>query len=141
MNMAKKTTGQLINRLTKVRSYSAYLDENRDELITETTGQYLTRLATEKGLKISDIAAGASQTNYTYKIFTDERHPRRDPLIAIAISMGLELAEAQHLLRISHCAQLDPRNSRDSVIIYGLHRKQSTTEINLLLENHKEELL
>ena len=55
--------------------------------------------------------------------------------------MGLELAEAQHLLRISHCAQLDPRNSRDSVIIYGLHRKQSTTEINLLLENHKEELL
>lgn len=139
--MPKKTTGHLINRLQKVRSYAAFVDENRDEFIEETTGQYLTRLAEEKGMKVSNIAAGASQTNYTYKIFTGERRPRRNPLLAIAVSMSLTLQETQHLLRIAGAAQLDPRNARDSVIIYGISRKRTLTEINLLLEEYKETLL
>ncbi|MEA4896787.1 MAG: hypothetical protein VB067_11785 [Christensenellaceae bacterium] len=79
--------------------------------------------------------------HYVYKVFAGKRKASRDILLAIALGMGLTLAEAQLLLRIAQTAQLDPRNRRDSVIIYALDRALTAEKANEVLYDVKEATL
>ena len=47
--------------------------------------------------------------------------------------MNLSFDEAQALLRSAAFARLDPRNKRDSVIIYGLCHGAGVDEVNDIL--------
>ena len=54
-------------------------------------------------------------------------------MIAIAVGMELEINQTQFLLRLSKLAALDPRDKRDSIIIYSLKEKQGIEQLNDLL--------
>lgn len=62
-------------------------------------------------------------------------------MIAISFGMGLSLEEAQMLLRLAAAGQLDPRNKRDSVIIYGICSGRAVNEINDILFELGEQTL
>lgn len=115
-----------------------YLDENENELINETTQSYLTKLIEEKQLKVADVAQKSAQGDYVYKVFQGARKPSRDILIAIAFGMSLGLEETQRLLRIAGVARLDPRNRRDSVVIYAVSKNLRIEDLNDILYDFSE---
>jgi len=83
--------------------------------------------------KTADVAQRFGQGDYVYKVFQGTRKASRDILLAIAIGMSLTVSETQMLLRIAQAAQLDPRNRRDSVMIYALNNNTTIESTNDIL--------
>jgi len=129
----QKSTQELLHRLKETDDIQIYLDENNGEIIKETIQGYINGLLEIKRLKLSDVAARSGQGDYVYKVFGGKRKASRDILLAVSVGMGLTLAETQLLLRIAQTAQLDPRNRRDSVIIYALHNNMAVVKANEIL--------
>lgn len=61
--------------------------------------------------------------------------------MAIAIGMECDLEETQSVLRIASLACLDPRNQKDTIIIYGILHHFTMMEINEVLFDLEESLL
>ncbi|MDL2298773.1 hypothetical protein LJC40_06475 [Synergistaceae bacterium OttesenSCG-928-D05] len=134
----KKLTQELLNEIAAAKEMGVYLDENENELINETTQSYLTKLIEEKQLKVADVVQKSAQGDYVYKVFQGARKPSRDILIAIAFGMSLGLEETQRLLRIAGVARLDPRNRRDSVVIYAVSKNLRIEDLNDILYDFSE---
>ena len=122
-----------MHRLSEVDDLQAFLDENADEILNETTEGYLNGLLQIKGLKAADAAQRSGQGDYVYKVLQGTRKAGRNILIAIAVGVGLTVPETQLLLRIAQTAQLDPRNRRDSVVIYALNNTLAIEKTNEIL--------
>ena len=73
---------------------------------------------------------------YVYQIFSGEKTPSRDKLIATAFGLGLSDEETQTLLKLSKNRELYARDQRDAVILFALQRNQSIFEANNLLFEH-----
>ena len=129
----QKSTQELLHRLKEIDNIQVFLDENEQELLNETVHSYLAGLLTEKKLTAAIVAQRSGQGDYVYKVFQGKRKASRDILLAIAIGMNLNLAEAQLLLRIAQTARLDPRNRRDSAIIYALNNESQIETTNDIL--------
>ena len=128
-----KITEELLNKIKESSDIEAFVRENEPSFLNVKPEEYLNRLMAEKGLRVAEVAARSGQGDYVYKVFSGRRKASRDVLIAICFGMGLSLDEAQTLLRVSSFARLDPRNRRDSVIIYGLCRGVEIDEVNDIL--------
>lgn len=130
-----KITEELLNKIKESSDAEAFVRENERVFLSVSPEEYLNRMANEKGLRVADVAERSGQGDYVYKVFSGRRKASRDVLISICFGMGLSLDEAQPLLRAASFARLDPRNRRDSVIIYGLCRRTGVDEVNdILLE-------
>ena len=134
----QKSTQELLHRLKEADDIQKYLDENTQEFIQETPESYLSGLLSMKSLKPADVARLSGQGDYVYKVFKGERKAGRDILLAISIGMRLRLHEAQLLLRIAGTAQLDPRNRKDSVLIYALNNALTIEKTNEVLYDIEE---
>lgn len=127
------STTELLNRLTQTNDINTFVDEYEKEFMTLSGTEFLNELLTDKKLSLAEVVKRSGQSDYVYKVFRGERKPSRDILIAIAVGMGLSVDETQLLLRVSKLAALDPRDKRDSVIIYGLKEELEIVKINDLL--------
>ena len=134
----QKSTQELMHRLKEVDDIKAFFDENELELTKETVQGYLGGLLMVKNLKTAEVAQLSGQGDYVYKVFQGKRKASRDILLAISIGMNLTCPETQMLLRIAQTAQLDPRNRRDSVIIYSLNNGIPIESVNDLLFDNNE---
>lgn len=137
----EKSTQELLHGLKETNDIQKYLDENSNEIIKETPQGYLNGLLQIKGLKASDVAVLSGQGDYVYKVFGGKRKASRDILLAVAVGMGLTVAETQLLLRIARIAQLDLRNRRDSVMLYALNNTLAVEQLNEILFDVKESTL
>lgn len=137
----KKSTEELLNLIQKASDIEYYIKENESEMLNISLDVYLSKLLEEKNLKIADVMAKSEQGDYIYKVFKNQRKASRDILISIAIGMGLDINQAQKLLRISKNARLDPREKRDSVIIYAITNNISVCELNDILYDIGERTL
>lgn len=143
----KKSTEELMNILEKNKNIEKYLDtyveENKDEFISQKLSDHLNKLLEEKGLKKSDIVkAPGLDSSYAYQIFNGTKeNPSRDMLIMLAIAMELDIEETQRLLKIGNAGALYPRNKRDSIIIYAINSKLTFMECDELLYDMKEKTL
>jgi len=129
----QKSTQELMHRLKEADDILVFLDENEQELLKETTQGYLGGLLDEKNLNTADVMHRSGQSDYVYKVFQGTRKASRNILLAIAIGMSLTVLETQMLMRIAQTAQLDPRNRRDSVIIYALNNNSTIETLNDVL--------
>lgn len=127
------STTELLNRLTQTNDINTFVDEYEKEFMTLSGTELLNELLADKKLSLAEVVKRSGQSDYVYKVFRGERKPSRDILIAIAVGMGLSVDETQLLLRVSKLAALDPRDKRDSVIIYGLKEELEIVKINDLL--------
>lgn len=73
---------------------------------------------------------------YVYKIFSGEKIPSRDKLIAIAFGLSLTDEETQKMLKLSGNRDLYARDERDALILFALQRGMTIYEINELLFRH-----
>lgn len=141
--MAIKNTEELENEITRAEDVTAYLDENRDELVNFTLPAFLQQLLTEKHLtKAEVIRRTGMETTYGYHIFDGKKgHPSRGKVLQIALAMELTPRETQHLLHHAGWEALYARSSFDSAIWYALEHHLNVIDTNLLLEKLGEEPL
>lgn len=73
---------------------------------------------------------------YVYQIFSGEKTPSRDKLIAIAFGLKLSDDETQKMLKISGNRELYARDKRDALILFALQHKKTIWDTNELLYSH-----
>ena len=129
-------TEELLKELHNAKDIKAFFDSHEQDFISETYDSYLNFMMNRNNMTISEIAKSSGVGGYIYKIFSNERKPSRDVMMAVAFGMNLSLEETQLLLRLSKFALLDSRDKRDSVIIYGFINHLSVFEVDDLLEEN-----
>ena len=140
--MKGKTTGELLEELMEPGSFSSYLSRNREQMLHPNVGRELDKLC--RGQKLSKAAvarrSGVSEV-YLHQVLAGKRSPSRDRLLCLCIGLSAGVEEIQKLLRQAGFAQLDPRITRDALILYGLSRGQSLPQINGALLGQGEKAL
>ena len=131
-------TQELLNRLETEDDIALFFKENEGEFLTIDLRELLNELVAHKELKLSDIVRKSGQGDYVYKVFNGDRKPSRDILIGMAIGMNLTFKETQFVLRIAKQAALDPRDKRDSILIYSINTGLEYPKVNDLLSEMNE---
>lgn len=141
--MSKKSTDELLKLIEKEQSLSKYLGENHDEFEQTALHLELARLLCKsKKSKAEIIRLSNLDKTYVYQIFDGSRpNPSRNKLLALCLAIGVDLHEAQLVLRLGHSEQLHPRNMRDSVIIYAVNHKTDVLNLNQILYDMGNEIL
>lgn len=133
--MIHKSTDELRNELKRATNVRDYLTQNKENLLTIDLPEYLDMLLSQKGIKKSDVIRGSLLGKaYVYQIFSGEKKPSRDKLLAIAFGLGLSDQETQEMLKLSGNRELYARDQRDAIILFALQRNQSILEANDLLD-------
>ena len=131
-------TQELLNRLETEDDIALFFKENEGEFLTIDLRELLNELVAHTELNQSDIVRKSGQGDYVYKVFNGDRKPSRDILIGIAIGMNLTFKETQFVLRIAKQAALDPRDKRDSILIYSINTGLEYPKVNDLLSEMNE---
>ena len=137
----KIDTKELMNKLVSEKDIKTFLEKYEEELYKISLTDLLNSYLAKKDIAVGDVARRSGQGDYAYKVFIGTRKPSRDVLISIGIGMHLSLDEMQMLLRVSKFASLDPRDRRDSIILYALNSDFMIEKINALLEEMGENKL
>lgn len=88
--MNPKTTEELKHEIKAATDIEDYLKSNRESLLQGNLAQHLNRLLSQKGLSKADVVRGSLLSRaYVYQIFSGEKTPSRDKLIATAFGLGL----------------------------------------------------
>ena len=138
--MAIDTT-ELLHKLSTAKDIKFFLNEYEQEFRSISFSEFLNDIIYDKELTPAEVAKKSGQGEYVYKVIRGERKPSRDVIIAIAVGMTLSLDETQLLLRIAKWAMLDPRDKRDSIIIYYIKEKHTIDQLNDLLFDMEQQTL
>lgn len=138
----KKSTADLLLELEQCAEFRDFRHNNAASVTTTTVAARLGELLIEKSLKKADVirCSGLSE-QYGYQIFTGYRIPERSKLLSIAVGMRLSLEETQELLKQTGYATLYAKNEFDCAVIFGICKRMTVPEINLLLYEYDQELL
>lgn len=133
----KPTSAELGNQLKNVLNIKSYLEKNEEYMLGHTLSEHLHMLLQEKGLKRSDVVAGSHLDKaYAYQIFSGDRKPSCDKLIAIAFGLCLSEEETQRMLKLSGNRELYVRDKRDALILFSIQRKKNIFDTNFLLDDY-----
>ena len=139
----KKTTDELLKILQNKENIQAYINENSDEMLDVNLSEYLKQLLEKyKITKNEAIKNSRLDQIYGYQIFSGVKsNPSRDKLIQLIFGIGLELKDAQRLLKIGRAGELYSRNRRDSIIIFALNKKLDIDKCDDLLFEMNEKTI
>lgn len=132
--MKSKTTDVLSHEIKAVTDIEDFFIRNKDHMLAYSLSEHLSMLLAQKGLNRADVARGSQlDRTYVYQIFSGNKAPSRDKLIAIAFGLRLFDDEAQRMLKLSGNRELYPRDKRDALILFALQRNKTIIETNELL--------
>lgn len=135
--MLYKTTDELSHELKAATDIEDYLTKNKENMLSQNLPMHLEMLLSQKGISRADVVRGSLLDRaYVYQIFSGEKTPSRDKLIAIAFGLGLSDDETQKMLKLSGNRALYAREERDSLILFALQKKKTILETNELLFSH-----
>lgn len=138
----QKDTSEIVKELGLCPDFKTFYRENKEYMVSDTLSQLLTRLLQEKGLKKSRVIKNAELSEvYGYQIFSGVRIPERKKLLCLAVGMELHLGEVQQLLKCAGYPQLYAKLPFDSIVLYGICKRQSVVQINELLYEYGLETL
>ena len=132
--MEVKTTAELNHEIKNVTDIEDFLTKNKDQMISDRLPEYLKMLLSQKDIRRADVVRGSLLDRaYVYQIFSGEKRPSRDKLIALAFGLRLSDEETQNMLKLSGNRELYARDERDALLLFALQRKKSILEANDLL--------
>lgn len=138
----KKDSAKLLEELKNCSDFNRFYHTNEDSIITNTLSEMLNGLLQKRGIKKAEAIRNSELSeDYAYQIFSGLRVPERKKLLALAIGMKLNLEEIQNLLKAAGYAQLYVKNTFDCILMYGICKKSSVSEINYLLFDYGMETL
>lgn len=140
--MEPKTTEELIHEIKIATDIDDYLIENKENMLSQRLPEYLTLLLENKGISRADVVRGSLLDRaYVYQIFSGEKSPSRDKLIALAFGLCLSDEETQKMLKLSGNRELYARDERDALILFALQQQMTIFETNEILADHNMALL
>lgn len=130
-----QTTHTLQRRLFEAPDFDAFLKDNAAQMTTPQLCYYLAGLCRGKGRTAGQVIhmAGLNRT-YGHQIFNGTRRPSRDKLIQICFGLGLDVEEAQSLLKMAEKSPLYPKLLRDAAIMRCLHDGKTVLQVQELLD-------
>ncbi len=132
-----KSTEELTNEIKSATDIEDYLIRNKEELELPHLSDALHLLLSQKELSRADVVRDSLLDRaYVYQIFSGERTPSRDKLIAIAFGLHLSDTQTQTILKLSCNRELYAREERDALILFALQREMTIMETNDLLFTH-----
>ena len=134
-------TKELLNKLVKENDINTFFSKNEGEFLTMDFKSFINDLLAQKELRLADVVRDPGQGEYVYKVFNGTRKPSRNIIIGISIGMKLTTNETQFLLRLAKQALMDPRDRRDSVLIFAIKEKYDIIQTNNLLIEMNQDLL
>ncbi|MGN1317793.1 MAG: hypothetical protein ACI4VF_02170 [Lachnospirales bacterium] len=139
----EKSTDELLKVLQQENEIENYIEENKEDLIDLSLSEYLKDMLKKYRItKNEAINNSAISQIYGYQIFSGKKeNPSRDKLIQIIFGMGLNIKDAQRLLKIAGVSELYPRIKRDSIIIFAINKKISVSKCDELLFELGEETI
>ena len=103
----EKDTAEIVKELGLSNDFQTFYNENKEYMVLADLSQLLAELLQKKGLKKSQVIKNAEMSEiYGYQIFSGVRMPERRKLLCLAISMKLNIEEAQRLLKSTGYSQL-----------------------------------
>jgi len=137
ISMEHKTTDELHHEIRTATDIEDYLYKNKEHMLTRSLSEHLNLLLSQKGMSRAEVVRNSLLDRaYVYQIFSGEKTPSRDKLIAIAFGLCLSDEEAQKMLKLSGNRELYARDERDALILFALQRKKTIMEANELLFDH-----
>lgn len=135
--METKTTEELNHEIKAATDIEDYLLKNRENMLNDSLPRYLRELLTQKGLSRAQVVRNSHlDRTYAYQIFSGEKTPSRDKLLALAFGLHLTGDETQRMLKISCNRELYARDMRDALILFALERGKTVLEANESLYDH-----
>lgn len=136
------TTDELNHEIKAATDIEDYLEKHKEQMITKSLSEHLNALLVQKGISRADVVRNSQLDRaYVYQIFSGEKTPSRDKLIAIAFGLRLTDDETQKMLKLSGNRELYARDKRDALILFSIHQKKTIYETNELLIDHRLTIL
>ena len=142
LNFRKQVFTATLNEELQHMDLDSYLKQNKKNMIPHNLPIHLELLLKQKGLTRADVVRGSElNRKYVYQIFSGEKIPSRNKLIALAFGLQLTAEETQTMLKLSGYRELYARDTRDTIILYALQRNKTILETNELLYKYNFEIL
>ena len=134
LNFRNRAESAVLNENLQHMDIDTYLKQNKENMIPHNLPIHLELLLEQKGLTKADVVRG-SQLNrkYVYQIFSGEKTPSRNKLIALAFGLQLTADETQTMLKLAGYRDLYVKDTWDAIILYALQRGKTISETNELL--------
>ena len=132
------STSELNHQIKKATNFDDYLRRNKGYMLSCSLSEYLEALLAEKKMSKPKVIRGSLLDRaYVYQIFSGERKPSRDKLIALAFGMKLTAEETQKMLKLSGNRELYAKDARDAAILFSMQHGRTIDETNELLQTHE----
>lgn len=129
------STEELNHQIEEATNIEDFLNANREYMLSGSLSQHLTALLAEKKISKADVVRGSLLDRaYVYQIFSGERRPSRDKLLALSFGLRLTADETQKMMKLSGNRELYARDQRDAIILFALQHHKTIMETNELLD-------
>ncbi|MDR1664766.1 MAG: helix-turn-helix domain-containing protein [Clostridiales bacterium] len=140
--MKYKSTAELRHEIKSATRIEDFLTANKGQMTVCSLPEHLNALLAQKRLSRAEVVRGSLLDKaYVYQIFSGDKVPSRDKLLALAFGLCLTDDETQKMLKASGNRELYSRDQRDALILFALHRNQNIFEVNELLTAHGHKAL
>ncbi len=119
-----------------------FLTKNQAHMLHHTLSDHLQALLSKKQLSRAEVVHGSQLDRaYVYQIFSAEKTPSRDKLIALSFGLHLTDDETKKMLKLSGNRELYAGDKRDVLIIFAIQRGLTIFDANELLFRYGMDLL
>lgn len=140
--MKQLSTKELCHEIKNATNIEDFLVKNQPQMLHGSLSEYLQMLLSQKKISRAEVVRGSLLDRvYVYQIFSGQKTPSRDKLIALSFGLHLTEHETQKMLKLSGNRELYARDERDALILFAIQRGQSIMDVNELLFSHGWTLL
>ena len=118
------STSGLLSRLFKTQNIGYFVNRFEKEMNPPAFSDYISNLCEIKNIKQSEVIRNADiERTYGSQLFRGIRKPSREKVIQLCFGFGLNVDEAQELLKIAEKNALYPKIKRDAVILFCIAKQ------------------
>lgn len=138
-----KKTMLIKEELDKASDLDDFLNNNINSMDHPSLGSFITTYLIEHKIEINEFVKKATYAGfvrqYVYDIINNNRKCSQDKLVAIALILGMNQDEANHMMQYAGINTLYVKNERDAILLYAINKNKSVADTNdlLMLHNHE----
>lgn len=131
------TTALLLDELKKEKDIESFIRRNEQSFYIKSISDHLESLLNKYGISKNEAILRADiERGYGYQILRGLRDAKRDKYLRLALGIGLNLDDTQHLLMIAKHGVLYPKVMRDALLIFCINNKCDIFTVQGMLFDH-----
>ncbi len=131
------TTAHMLNELKEEKDIESFIKRNEQSFNSKSISDHMEGLLEKYGIsKTEAILRADIERGYGYQILRGIRDAARDKYIRLALGIGLDLNDTQHMLMIARHGVLYPKVMRDALLIFCINKKCDVFTVQSLLFDH-----